>query len=137
MLEKEAKAARNISGVLRRGHAQIVRRINKELAETFKEDLDPLNEMVCWGPGPDYPSDLFHCQGRILGPKGSPYEGGVFFLDIVLPGDPEDPLSCYPFRSPKYRFTTKIYHCNISSAGSICMEPDEAGPPPPETVGAV
>uniref|UniRef100_A0A4W5PDA5 E2 ubiquitin-conjugating enzyme n=1 Tax=Hucho hucho TaxID=62062 RepID=A0A4W5PDA5_9TELE len=45
----------------------------------------------------------------------SPYQGGVFFLTIHFPTD-------YPFKPPKLAFTTRIYHPNINSNGSICLD---------------
>ncbi|XP_040102304.1 ubiquitin-conjugating enzyme E2 D4 isoform X2 [Oryx dammah] len=59
--------------------------------------------------------DLFHWQATIMGPNDSPYQGGVFFLTIHFPTD-------YPFKPPKVVFTTKIYHPNINSNGSICLD---------------
>ena len=50
-----------------------------------------------------------------MGPEDSPYAGGVFFLNIHFPPD-------YPFKPPKVSFTTKIYHPNINSNGSICLD---------------
>ena len=50
-----------------------------------------------------------------MGPPDSPYQGGVFFLTIHFPTD-------YPFKPPKVAFTTKIYHPNINSNGSICLD---------------
>ncbi|KAM7503339.1 hypothetical protein LguiB_002243 [Lonicera macranthoides] len=45
----------------------------------------------------------------ILGPSQSPYEGGVFKLELFLPEE-------YPMAAPKVRFLTKIYHPNIDKA---------------------
>lgn len=45
----------------------------------------------------------------------SPYSGGVFFLAIHFPTD-------YPFKPPKVNFTSRIYHPNINSNGSICLD---------------
>ena len=59
--------------------------------------------------------DLFHWQATIMGPPESPYQGGVFFLTIHFPTD-------YPFKPPKVAFTTRIYHPNINSNGSICLD---------------
>lgn len=57
----------------------------------------------------------FHWQATIMGPGDSPYSGGVFFLAIHFPTD-------YPFKPPKVNFTTRIYHPNINSNGSICLD---------------
>ncbi|KAL6092962.1 hypothetical protein STEG23_002908 [Scotinomys teguina] len=58
---------------------------------------------------------VFHWQATIMGPNDSPYQGGVFFLTIHFPTD-------YPFKPPKVAFTTRIYHPNINSNGSICLD---------------
>lgn len=51
----------------------------------------------------------------ILGPGSSPYEGGVYNLELFLPED-------YPMAAPKVRFLTKIYHPNVDKLGRICLD---------------
>lgn len=85
-----------------------LKRINKELQDLGR---DPPAQCSA-GPVGD---DLFHWQATIMGPPDSPYQGGVFFLTIHFPTD-------YPFKPPKVAFTTRIYHPNINSNGSICLD---------------
>jgi ubiquitin-conjugating enzyme E2 D len=59
--------------------------------------------------------DMFRWQATLLGPTESPYENGVFFLEINFPAE-------YPYKPPRIHFTTKIYHPNINSNGGICLD---------------
>jgi len=85
-----------------------LKRITKELKDI---NSDPPAQCSA-GPVGD---DPFHWQATILGPPESPFEGGVFFLNIHFPTD-------YPFKPPKFAFTTRIYHPNINSNGAICLD---------------
>lgn len=89
--------------------SRTVNRITKELQKITKEP--PGNCSACL----KNEGDLFEWTGTILGPKDSPYEDGVFFLDIKFPTD-------YPNTPPKVMFKTKIYHPNIDSNGNICLD---------------
>ncbi|KAL3689310.1 hypothetical protein R1sor_015619 [Riccia sorocarpa] len=50
----------------------------------------------------------------IEGPHGTPYEGGVFRMKLVLSED-------FPQTPPKGYFITRIFHPNIAKNGKICV----------------
>ncbi|KAJ8536846.1 hypothetical protein K7X08_035247 [Anisodus acutangulus] len=95
--------SRSLSGV-----AMASRRILKELKDLQK---DPPTSCSA-GPVAE---DMFHWQATIMGPPDSPYSGGVFLVTIHFPPD-------YPFKPPKVAFRTKVFHPNINSNGSICLD---------------
>ncbi|KAI3756389.1 hypothetical protein L1987_56209 [Smallanthus sonchifolius] len=84
------------------------KRILKELKDLQK---DPPTSCSA-GPVAE---DMFHWQATIMGPPDSPYSGGVFLVTIHFPPD-------YPFKPPKVAFRTKVFHPNINSNGSICLD---------------
>jgi len=85
-----------------------IKRLKKELDEMQKDDTPNLSA----GPIND---NLFEWDAVILGPIGTPYEGGIFNLNISIPSN-------YPFKPPIVIFKTKIYHPNINITGNICLD---------------
>eukprot|EP01147_Barroeca_monosierra_P002495 gene2495-5425_t len=60
--------------------------------------------------------DFTHLYGCIRGAPETPYEGGTYELDIRIPDS-------YPFSPPQVKFTTRLWHPNISSqTGAICLD---------------
>lgn len=88
--------------------AQRLSRMKKELEFLTKE---PPFGVSCWPQG----GKLNCLEARLQGPQGTPYEGGVFKLEINIPDR-------YPFEPPQIKFSTKIYHPNIDSEGRICLD---------------
>ncbi|TFK38955.1 ubiquitin-conjugating enzyme/RWD-like protein [Crucibulum laeve] len=86
-----------------------LRRVNKEIADCKNDKTSNIKiELIDNSP--------FHLKGSFPGPEGTPYEGGHFEVDIVIP-------ESYPFQPVKMKFITKVYHPNVSSAsGAICLD---------------
>ena len=89
--------------------AQALKRIEKELKKFNEEEPEGLTA------GPEDDSDMFKWNASLTGPENSPYEGGTFNLSMEFPKD-------YPFKPPKVEFTTKVYHPNVKSTGTICLD---------------
>ena len=93
----------------RKGLKGSTKRIAKELAEI---SIDPPSNCQAM---PKSTENIHKWSATVMGPEGSVYQGGVFFLDIQFPND-------YPFKPPKVTFKTRVYHCNVASNGSICLD---------------
>lgn len=79
------------------------RRIAKEVADIKSDKLSQIFVEPA-GNG----DDLSRLRGQFRGPPDTPYEGGTYVVDIVIPNE-------YPFRPPQMKFVTKIWHPNVSS----------------------
>ena len=49
------------------------------------------------------------------GPIDTPYEGGIFYIELFL-------TKSYPMKPPKARFITRIYHENVDKLERICLD---------------
>lgn len=79
-------------------------RIEKEL-ENMKEENQFIFKLI----------NKTNIQCLLSGPTNTPYENGIFLIDITFPDK-------YPFDPPKVKFLTKIFHPNINSKGEICLD---------------
>ena len=69
--------------------------------------------------GLDNQNDFNVWKVTMLGPQGTPYQGGLFVIKVFFP--PE-----YPSKGAEFRFINKIYHLNVDwknekSLGHICL----------------
>ncbi|KAA6398891.1 MAG: putative ubiquitin-protein ligase [Streblomastix strix] len=87
-----------------------IRRLKNEFANLKKS---PYSEFTT---EPIDENDMLHWQATIPGQVGTPYEGGVFHLAIDFPEKD------YPFRPPKIRFVTKIFHPFVDHEGKIHID---------------
>lgn len=88
--------------------AALPRRIIKETQRLMQEPVPGISAVPS-----ETNARYFHVI--VTGPEDSPFEGGLFKLELFLPED-------YPMSAPKVRFITKIYHPNIDRLGRICLD---------------
>lgn len=88
--------------------AALSRRIVKETMRLLQEPVPGISAV------PDE-NNARYFHVIVTGPSDSPFEGGLFKLELFLPED-------YPMSAPKVRFITKIYHPNIDRLGRICLD---------------
>lgn len=84
------------------------KRLTKELKYTIQDNvsgitLTPVGDSLC------------HLLAGIERPTGTPYEDGIFWLEVHIPRD-------YPFCPPQINFLTRIYHPNVDYQGKTCLD---------------
>jgi len=85
--------------------------MNRLKNEWQKLKDDPLDNISA-GP---INKDFYNWEANIIGPSNSVYQGAIFHLTLKIPEN-------YPFKPPKIKFTTPIYHPNINKFGDICLD---------------
>ncbi|KAK9460258.1 ubiquitin-conjugating enzyme/RWD-like protein [Lipomyces oligophaga] len=85
-----------------------LKRIRKEMLDISKVSSETFTA------GPKSDADLLNWEVKLYGPKDTPYEGGEFLLDLILPPG-------YPFHPPTLKFVTDIFHPNVLPGGAICI----------------
>ncbi|EKU20238.1 hypothetical protein NSK_003566 [Nannochloropsis salina CCMP1776] len=88
--------------------ATLPRRIVKETQRLISEPVPGISATP-------YEDNFRYFNVVIEGPESSPYQQGIFKLELFLPAD-------YPMAPPKVRFLTKMYHPNIDKLGRICLD---------------
>ena len=100
--------------------------MNRLKLEERKLKEDP-PENISAGP---VNGNYYEWSATIIGPGNSPYQGAIFYLDIKLPDG-------YPFKPPKIKFKTPIFHPNINRTGDKCLDTIHPTWPPILTIGKV
>lgn len=100
---------------LKVGKLEALKRLRQEYKDIIKNPL--ANIPITIGYDED---DIFTWKITLLGPKDTPYKGGLFFLKIVFPED-------YPWGKPNIFFLTPIYHLNVNPRKSRFPESEELG----------
>eukprot|EP01064_Diplonema_japonicum_P003442 TRINITY_DN1221_c0_g1_i2.p1 TRINITY_DN1221_c0_g1~~TRINITY_DN1221_c0_g1_i2.p1 ORF type:complete len:152 (+),score=34.29 TRINITY_DN1221_c0_g1_i2:59-514(+) len=85
------------------------RRLGKELSELMKEPVEGVSVAA-------NETDMFKWTAQVEGPKGTPYEGGIFAVEVTIPTE-------YPFKAPSFQFRTVPYHPSVKQdTGDVCSE---------------
>ena len=89
------------------------KRILSDLKIIRSNNLDKHNIFVATND-----EDIFNIKAMIIGPDDTPYEGGFYFLDIVIPKN-------YPLDPPKAKFMTLNqevrFNPNLYKNGKVCV----------------
>ena len=80
-------------------------------------DLKAINQEPPSGcsASPNSDDNMFVRSATIFGPDETPWEGGVFSLRITFSEN-------YPGKPPRVRFTSEVFHPNVYSDGTLCLD---------------
>ncbi|CAM9474162.1 unnamed protein product [Choristocarpus tenellus] len=87
---------------------QVISRVGREIQDLQKSPPDGIRFL------PQEEDSIAEIHVEIMGPVGTPYEGGCFHMKLVLSND-------FPHSPPRGFFITKIYHPNVAPNGDICV----------------
>lgn len=90
-----------------------ITRILSDINDLMKNPLD--KDGIYWHLNED---NIFNFKALIIGPQGTPYEGGFYFFDFVIP-------NTYPFDPPKATYCTQYenirFNPNLYTNGKVCL----------------
>eukprot|EP01102_Stenamoeba_stenopodia_P010559 TRINITY_DN31_c0_g1_i1.p2 TRINITY_DN31_c0_g1~~TRINITY_DN31_c0_g1_i1.p2 ORF type:complete len:152 (-),score=29.76 TRINITY_DN31_c0_g1_i1:119-574(-) len=90
----------------------MAKRLQKELSDFSTQPQPWLKSVALQG------DQLYKWKAQIIGPDKTPYEKGIFTVNLDIPQE-------YPFKPPKVVVTTKTYHPNIKnehdSGNNVCF----------------
>lgn len=92
------------------GNATALRRLMTE----YKQLTSQGSPDGMFTAGPITEDDFFTWEALIVGPKDTPFEGGVFSAKLVFPSD-------YPLSPFKMKFEPPLFHPNIYPDGNVCI----------------
>ena len=80
----------------------------ERIRQDFQDlERNPITEIGCTVGLPEK-GNYYKWRATLLGPMDTPYNGGMFLLEILFPQD-------YPNSHPMVYFLTPIYHLNVNS----------------------
>lgn len=59
--------------------------------------------------------EINHCYSYVIGPVGTPYEGGLYAISVRFP-------VYYPMTAPRVRFETPISHPSVNQQGEVSRD---------------
>ena len=87
----------------------------EQSALLLQRQLKDLNKNPVEGFSAGLANDnIYEWDVLIIGPEGTPYEGGFFKAKLLFPTD-------YPLNPPKMKFISEIWHPNIFPDGEVCI----------------